>query len=53
MKTVILREINDENIARAGEIIRNGGVVAFPTETVYRSYQEQTVQVPFYVPLSL
>lgn len=35
MKTVILREINDENIARAGEIIRNGGVVAFPTETVY------------------
>ena len=35
MKTIILREINDENIARAGEIIRKGGVVAFPTETVY------------------
>ncbi len=26
---------NDENIKRAAETIRNGGLVAFPTETVY------------------
>ena len=39
MKTEI-EQINEENIdqaiiARAGEIIRKGGLVAFPTETVY------------------
>lgn len=28
-------EINDSNIDKAGEIIRRGGLVAFPTETVY------------------
>ena len=28
-------EINDETLARAGEIIRRGGLVVFPTETVY------------------
>ena len=28
-------EINDEVLARAGEIIRRGGLVVFPTETVY------------------
>ncbi len=34
METLILT--NDENgINKAGEIIRNGGLVAFPTETVY------------------
>lgn len=27
--------INEENIKKAGKIIRNGGLVAFPTETVY------------------
>ena len=27
--------IAPELLARAGEIIRNGGLVAFPTETVY------------------
>ena len=26
---------NDENISKASEIIKNGGLVAFPTETVY------------------
>ena len=28
-------EINDESLARAGEILRHGGLVVFPTETVY------------------
>lgn len=28
-------EVTKENIAHAGEIIRSGGLVAFPTETVY------------------
>ncbi len=28
-------EISDKNIMRAGDIIRGGGLVAFPTETVY------------------
>ncbi|MDR2731444.1 MAG: threonylcarbamoyl-AMP synthase [Treponema sp.] len=27
--------VNPQNIARAAEILRNGGLVAFPTETVY------------------
>lgn len=39
MKTVIVsidkEQINQESIAQAGEIIRSGGLVAFPTETVY------------------
>ena len=26
---------NDENISKAAEVIKNGGLVAFPTETVY------------------
>ena len=26
---------DDKEIAEAGEILRNGGLVAFPTETVY------------------
>lgn len=34
MKTKILKPSKD-NIALAGEIIKNGGLVAFPTETVY------------------
>ena len=33
METLIIKDT--ENLDRAGEIIRNGGVVAFPTETVY------------------
>lgn len=28
-------ELSDENIAAAGEILRRGGLVVFPTETVY------------------
>lgn len=33
METLIIKDT--ENLEVAGEIIRNGGVVAFPTETVY------------------
>lgn len=39
MKTIIIpideENINKEALQEAGEIIRNGGLVAFPTETVY------------------
>lgn len=35
MDTVILKEINDKTLADMGKIIRGGGLVAFPTETVY------------------
>lgn len=35
MDTVIIKEINDKTMSEAGEIIRKGGLVAFPTETVY------------------
>ncbi|MBE6686561.1 MAG: threonylcarbamoyl-AMP synthase [Ruminococcaceae bacterium] len=35
MNTEIIYDINDENLDRAAEIIKNGGLVAFPTETVY------------------
>lgn len=31
----MIYEATDENIAKAGEILKNGGVVAIPTETVY------------------
>lgn len=34
MKTLYL-STTEEDLAKAGEIIRNGGLVAFPTETVY------------------
>ena len=34
MKTQILKE-NKEDIEKAGQIIKDGGLVAFPTETVY------------------
>ena len=34
METRIFKPTS-ENIAAAGEIIRGGGLVAFPTETVY------------------
>jgi L-threonylcarbamoyladenylate synthase len=34
MDTILLKT-NDEDIKKAGEIIKNGGLVAFPTETVY------------------
>jgi len=34
METLKL-EVTEENIRKAGEIIRQGGLVAFPTETVY------------------
>ncbi len=35
MKTTIIREINDETMFLAGKVIKDGGIVAFPTETVY------------------
>lgn len=35
METLIIKEINEENLDSAGKIIREGGVVCFPTETVY------------------
>lgn len=35
MKTIILDETKPENILKAGEILKNGGLVAIPTETVY------------------
>ena len=38
MKTVMekMRDtINEDGIRRAGEILKRGGLVAFPTETVY------------------
>ena len=38
MKTVMetMRDgVNEDGIRRAGEILRRGGLVAFPTETVY------------------
>ena len=38
MKTVIedMRQgLQEEGIKRAGEVIKRGGLVAFPTETVY------------------
>lgn len=37
MKTDFIsqNEINDQSLARAGEILRGGGLVVFPTETVY------------------
>lgn len=39
MKTIIEKidrhQMNDEVLAKAGEILKQGGLVAFPTETVY------------------
>lgn len=35
METIVIRDINEESMQKAGEIIRDGGIVAFPTETVY------------------
>ena len=35
MRTLLITEPNIENITRVGEILRSGGLVAFPTETVY------------------
>ena len=35
MKTIKLQAENPQDIARAGEILRKGGLVGIPTETVY------------------
>ena len=34
MKTLLFED-NDAGIAKAAEILKKGGLVAFPTETVY------------------
>ena len=35
METIKLQAKNPQDIARAGEILRKGGLVGIPTETVY------------------
>lgn len=35
METIIIHANDEENLKKAGEILKNGGLVAFPTETVY------------------
>ncbi len=35
MQTEVIYDINDSTLALAAEVIRKGGLVAFPTETVY------------------
>jgi len=48
MNTKIIRDTNKENMFLAGELIKNGGLVAFPTETVYglgaNAYDEKAVK---------
>lgn len=51
MKTLIIDKIDESSLSKAGEIIRNGGIVAFPTETVYglgsNAYNEAAVKKIF------
>ena len=35
LNTLILNDENNADIEKSAEIIKNGGLVAFPTETVY------------------
>ena len=35
MKTLIIENTDEKSLSVAGEIIKDGGIVAFPTETVY------------------
>lgn len=35
METLIIRDVTNEALKKTGELIRCGGIVAFPTETVY------------------
>ena len=35
METLLLKANEQEDVQRAGEILRRGGIVAIPTETVY------------------
>ena len=35
METVIIKDTNERSLKEAGRIIKSGGLVAFPTETVY------------------
>lgn len=35
METLVIKDPDSASLEKAGEIIRSGGVVAFPTETVY------------------
>ncbi len=51
MKTIIIKKPRKKDIKKAGEIIRKGGMVAFPTETVYglgaNALDEEAVQKIF------
>ncbi|MEG1805508.1 MAG: L-threonylcarbamoyladenylate synthase [Clostridia bacterium] len=48
-----IEKINESSIAKASEIIKNGGIVAFPTETVYglgvSAYRGESVSKVFEV----
>jgi L-threonylcarbamoyladenylate synthase len=35
MKTELFTELTDENVERAAKIIKDGGLLGIPTETVY------------------
>lgn len=51
MKTLIIDSKDEKSLSLAGEIIKNGGIVAFPTETVYglgaNAYDEAAVKKIF------
>lgn len=48
MKTLIIDKTDEKAMAAAGEIIKKGGIVAFPTETVYglgaNAYDEAAIR---------
>ncbi len=48
MKTLIIEKQDEKSLMAAGEIIKNGGIVAFPTETVYglgaNAYDEAAIK---------
>lgn len=48
MKTLIIDKTDAPSLIKAGEIIKNGGIVAFPTETVYglgaNAYDEAAIK---------
>ena len=54
MKTICFREPTNENIAAAAKIIRKGGLLGIPTETVYglgaNALNEQAVYSGYAVP---
>ncbi|MBR4721369.1 MAG: threonylcarbamoyl-AMP synthase [Clostridia bacterium] len=48
MKTLIIDKTDEKSLWKAGKIIRKGGIVAFPTETVYglgaNAYDENAIK---------